>query len=422
MAMLRILFCVLCLFSSVLTSDYDLYTYNDLENEIQPVQEESAPMSECQDHTSWDKLFIMLENSQMKQNIMLQAIDEILKVELQSLRTEMLQFVASFAGTCASAMERATSQIMLQMDRTLTSNTSQIQCPEAAQPPRQANVLKEILLLSHNISRRLSRLENTGERVTEAAAQETALYPEDKPASIIPGSLLSSLLLELQQTRSELQISQSKAAQRSLPAGCETALLFPMRSPRIYASVHPAAGISLRSFTACAWVKVTEALEKTIVLSYGTKKNPYEIQLYLSQQNVVLMVGASENKLAAENMIFPEQWTLLCSTWSSEDGTASIWINGELRATSTEMAKDHIIPNTGILLVGQEKNGCCVGGGFNESLAFSGKVTGFNIWDKVLTEEEITQTGGSDSCNIRGNIVGWGITEMQPHGGAVYIY
>ncbi|XP_030072241.1 pentraxin-related protein PTX3 [Microcaecilia unicolor] len=422
MNMLKVLFCILCSFSSVLTSDYDIiYTSydNDFENEIHPAEEESAPTSNCpEERTTWDKIFIMLENSQMKQNIMLQSIDEILKVELQSLRTEMTQFVAKLAGTCSSNVMGATSQIVSKVNRMLT-NISQIQCPETSQQPGQANILKEIFLLNQNISKRLSKLENMGERVTEAVAQETAFQPQDKTTSTI----LSSLLKELQQTRAELHIFQRQATQHSLPAGCEMALLFPMRSARIFASIHPSAEMTLHSFTVCAWVKVTEALEKTMVFSYGTKQSPDEIQLYFSQQSVVLVVGGSENKLVAENVISPRQWTPLCSTWSSEDGTASIWVNGESQATSTEMAKYHVIPNKGILQIGQEKNGCCVGGGFDESIAFSGKITGFNVWDTVLTKEEIKmQTSGSNSCNNRGNIVGWGITEIQAHGGATYIY
>nr|XP_033815163.1 pentraxin-related protein PTX3 [Geotrypetes seraphini] len=426
MNMLIMLCCILWSFSSGLSSDYDiLYTSydNDLENEIHSSKEESAPTSDClEERTTWDKIFIMLENSQMKQNMMLQSIDEILTVELQSLRTEMMKCVTTFAGTCSSAVTGATSQMMSQVNRMLT-NISQIQCPEAAQQPGQASILKEIFLLNHNISKRLSKLENIGERATEAAAQETAFRPQDKSASVMPGSTLSSLLNELQQTRAELQTFQKQAAQRSLPAGCEMALLFPMRSARIFASIHPSAEMTLRFFTICAWVKVTEALKKTIVFSYGTKQSPTEIQLHFSQQSAVLVVGSSENKLVAENVISPGQWTPLCSTWSSEDGTASIWVNGESRATSTEMAKSHVISGKGILQIGQEKNGCCVGGGFDESIAFSGKITGFNVWDTVLTKEEIkTQTSGSNSCNNRGNIVGWGITEIQPHGGATYIY
>lgn len=203
--------------------------------------------------------------------------------------------------------------------------------------------------------------------------------------------------------------------------GCETAILFPMRSKKIFGSVHPATPVKLESFSACIWVKATDALNKTILFSYGTKRNPYEIQLYLSYQSVVLVVGGEENRLAADSVISLGKWTHLCSTWNSEKGRVSLWVNGELVATTVGLATGHIVPEGGILQIGQEKNGCCVGGGFDETLAFSGRLTGFNIWDRVLSNEEIRETEGAESCHIRGNVVGWGVTEIQPHGGAQYV-
>lgn len=194
-----------------------------------------------------------------------------------------------------------------------------------------------------------------------------------------------------------------------------------MRSKKIFGSVHPTAEMTLRSFTACIWIKVTEVLDKTIVFSYGTKKNPYEIQLYLSRESAVLAVGSDQNKLVVKNVIVPGKWVHLCGTWSSDNGTVSLWVNGELAGTAAGVADAHTVPDGGILQIGQEKNGCCVGGGFDEALAFSGKLTGFNLWDRVLSTEEIAAQSGEDACSIRGNIVGWGVTEVLPYGGAQYV-
>lgn len=45
------------------------------------------------DLTKWDKIFSMLENSQMRENMLLQYADDIIKVEIGSLRGEMLRLV-----------------------------------------------------------------------------------------------------------------------------------------------------------------------------------------------------------------------------------------------------------------------------------------------------------------------------------------
>ncbi|KAM6357549.1 pentraxin-related protein PTX3 [Alca torda] len=419
------LFCVFRASVSVLDEDddYDLM-YVNLDNEIEgPVLGTEETVScDCQrEHTEWDKLFIMLENSQMKENMMLQAMDEMLKVDLQTLKAELSQLTTNLAGTFAATVEKVTSHIVSQVEQALVKNSDQAEEAKRLQESEQGKVLEHVLLLSHNVSSRLGQLESAWLRRSEAEAQETAFQQDKFSPTRGDNLILNSLWKELQQTRAELKASQKWAAQHLLPAGCETAILFPMRSKKIFGSVHPTAGMTLHSFTACIWIKVTEALDKTVVFSYGTKFNPYEIQLYLSRESVVLVVGGDQHKLAAKSVVVPGKWIHLCSAWRSENGSASLWVKGELTATALDIANAHTIPDGGILQIGQEKNGCCIGGGFDEALAFSGKLTGFNMWDRVLSAKEIAAQSGEDACSVRGNIIGWGVTEVLPYGGAQYV-
>ncbi|NXP45880.1 PTX3 protein, partial [Heliornis fulica] len=345
--------------------DYDLM-YVNLDNEIEgPVlgAEESVSCDCQREHTEWDKLFIMLENSQMKENMMLQAMDELLKVDLQTLKAELSQLTTNLA----TVVKKVTSNIVSQVEQVLERNSDPGEEVKKLPESEQGKVLEHILLLSHNVSTRVGQLE-------------------------------SALLRR-----------------------CETAILFPMRSKKIFGSVHPTAGMTLQSFTACVWIKVTEALDKTIVFSYGTKFNPYEIQLYLSREAAVLVVGGDQHKLSVKNVIVPGKWLHLCGAWSSENGSASLWVQGELAGAASDIAGAHTIPDGGIWQIGQEKNGCCVGGGFDEALAFSGKLTGFNMWDRVLSAKEVAAQSGEDACGIRGNVIGWGVTEVLTYGGAQYI-
>ncbi|XP_015420845.1 PREDICTED: pentraxin-related protein PTX3 [Myotis davidii] len=318
MHLCAILFCVLWFAVRAENSDdYELMYVNldnEIDNGLHPT-EDPTPCDCRREPSEWDKLFIMLEDSQMRESMLLQATD--------------------------------VSVVVIKMPRLTYLN---------------ARIISECLYIFFSYS------------------------------SYFPATL-----------------------------GCETAILFPMRSKKIFGSVHPATPVKLESFTACIWVKATDVLNKTILFSYGTKRNPYEIQLYLNYQAIVLVVGGEENRLAADTVISLGKWTHLCSTWNSEKGRVSLWVNGGLVATTVGLAAGHIVPEGGILQIGQEKNGCCVGGGFDETLAFSGRLTGFNIWDRVLSNEEIRETGGADSCHIRGNVVGWGVTEIQPHGGAQYV-
>ncbi|XP_074225139.1 pentraxin-related protein PTX3 [Camelus bactrianus] len=376
-----ILFCVLwSAVSAENSDDYELMYVNldnEIDNGLHPT-EDPTPCDCNRDHSEWDKLFIMLENSQMREGMLLQATDDVFRGELQNLRAELGRLASSLGRPCAAA---------------------------APAEARLARALDELLQASRDAGRRLARLEEAG-------------MPRPQQEE---GRALSAVLEELRRTRADLRAVRDWAAGRWLPAGCETAILFPMRSKKIFASVHPATPMKLDAFSACIWVKATDVLNKTILFSYGTKRNPYEIQLYLTYQSIVLVVGGEENRLVADTVISLGTWTHLCSTWNSEKGRMSFWVNGELVATTVNMATGHVVPEGGILQIGQEKNGCCVGGGFDETLAFSGRLTGFNIWNHVLSNEEIRKTGGEESCHIRGNVVGWGVTEIQTHGGAQYV-
>ncbi|XP_078140343.1 pentraxin-related protein PTX3 [Centroberyx gerrardi] len=297
--------------------------YNEItEGEPQEPTPSPAPCK-SPDLTKWDKLFSMLENSQMRENMLLQYADEIIKVEMGSLRGEMLRFVAQYGGSC-----------------------------------------------------------------------------------------------------------------------CETALLFPMRSRRIYTSVIPDVPLSLSSFTVCLWAKPAAVSNKTVLFSYGTRRNPYEIQLLLGQTSALFTVGGEAHLVEARGVVNAggaAQWIHLCGAWSSKQGLASLWADGKKVASTPGVAEGHVLPDGGSLQLGQERNGCCPGspsagggtgsgvpgfeGGFDAKLAFPGKMTGVNMWDRVLSEEEISQLALRDGqgCEQRGNMVAWGVTEMVPHGGAQFI-
>lgn len=217
------------------------------------------------------------------------------------------------------------------------------------------------------------------------------------------------------------------------------ALLFPMRSRRIYTSVIPDVPLSLSSFTVCLWVKPVAVSNKTVLFSYGNRRNPYEIQLLLGQTSALFTIGGEAHLVEAKGVVDPRgtsEWIHLCGAWSSVQGLASLWADGKKVASTPGVAEGHILPDGGSLQLGQEKNGCCplspssgsavpgFDGGFDPKLAFAGKMTGVNMWDRVLSEEEISQLALQEGqgCEQRGNVVAWGVTEMVPHGGAQFIY
>ncbi|KAF7219180.1 pentraxin-related protein PTX3 [Nothobranchius furzeri] len=401
------------------------------------------------DLTKWEKIFTMLENSQMRENMLLQYTDEIIKVEMGSLRGEILRLVAQYGGSCGSAVEATGKRMALQLEAHLKETLEQHKI--GGQTSAAGNsvenfhhleaLLQQLLSAVRTQSSRLSKLESSclsgpagagirmmtkngfhlqGGEVTGHSQQEVTT----KEAA------LDGVLAALQRVKEELEEVQKSSRQRYLPAGCEMALLFPMRSRRIYTAVIPAVPLSLSSFTVCMWVKPTTVSNKTVLFSYGNRRNPYEIQLLLAQTSALFTVGGEAHLVEERDVVNPGQWTHLCGAWSSGQGLATLWADGKKVASSPGVAEGHVLPDGGSVQLGQERNGCCgsaVAGfeeGFDPKLAFAGKMTGVNMWDSVLTEEEISQLAlrQGQGCEQRGSMVAWGVTEMVPHGGAQFIH
>ncbi|XP_054649577.1 pentraxin-related protein PTX3 [Dunckerocampus dactyliophorus] len=421
--------------------------YNEITEEETPEPTPSAAPCNSPDLTKWDKIFSMLENSQMRENMLLQYADDIVKVEMGSLRGEILKFVAQYGGSCGVAVETAGRRMALQLEARLRESLLRLKFGDHTSGAVEGNsvgnsnnleaMLQQLLSTTRTQATRLAKMETScfsNPGTVKAAPQ----HPEVGGAGHREGTL-EGVLAVLQQTRTELQEVRRSLRLRHLPAGCEMALLFPMRSRRIYTSVIPDVPLSLSSFTVCLWVKPVGVSNKTVLLSYGNRRNPYEIQLLLSHSSALLTIGGETHLVEARGVVKPDgppEWLHLCGVWSSEQGLASLWAGGKKVASTPGVAEGHILPDGGSLQLGQERNGCChltpsssgngmagFEAGFDPKVAFAGTMTGVNMWDKVLPEEKISQLALQDGqgCEHRGNIVMWGVTEMVPHGGAQFV-
>ncbi|XP_031716463.1 pentraxin-related protein PTX3 [Anarrhichthys ocellatus] len=433
--------------------------YNEIIGGETPEPTQSQAPCTSRDLNKWDKLFSMLEDSQMRENMLLQYAGDIIKVEMASLRGEMLRFGAQYGGSCGVAMETAGRRMALQlegrlketMERVKTRDPTSAAAAAAAAGNSVSNrsevMLQELLSAARMQASRLTKLETSCLSSPGAGmglnTKPGSQLPEDGEAGLqeqevtSPEVALDRVLAAMQQTRVELEEVLRSSRQRLLPAGYEMALLFPMRSRRIYASVIPDGPLSISAFTVCMWVKPTTVSNRTVLFSYGNRRNPYEIQLLLGQTSALFTVGGEAHLVEARDVVKPggaSEWIHLCGAWSSKQGLASLWAGGKKVASTPGVAEGHVLPDGGSLQLGQERNGCCplspssgsrVTGfeeGFDPKVAFVGKMTGVNMWDRLLSEEEISQLAlrEGQGYDLRGNMVAWGVTEMVPHGGAQF--
>ncbi|KTG02563.1 hypothetical protein cypCar_00026555 [Cyprinus carpio] len=414
--------------------------FNEITEEDQMEGETPTPSPEpCKGpvFTKWDKLFTMLENSQMKENMLLQYTDDIIKVELQSLREEMLQFVAQYGGSCASAVESSVRRAGIQTETRLQNAIDRVREVSADQSTQHDAALQQLLAASVNQAARLERLENDCLKwrgrglASQAKSVQTRHLMQEVSETENGGRLektLAPISNELQTIREQLTLYTKSVFANSLPSGCDTGLLFPTRSSTAYVEVSPKTPFQTNAVTICLWVKPTQVLNKTILFSYSTTGNAYELQLVLNGQSVFFTVDGETHLVQASGAAQEGQWVHICAVWSSQQGLASLWVNGQQSASSPGVAEGHELRSKGSILLGQEYGRffrhLSIPDTFDAELAFTGKMTGVNMWDRVLDSKEISQQARLDGsgCGIRGNVVAWGVSDIKPKGGVKLIY
>uniref|UniRef100_A0A671KIT0 Pentraxin family member n=1 Tax=Sinocyclocheilus anshuiensis TaxID=1608454 RepID=A0A671KIT0_9TELE len=162
-----------------------------------------------------------------------------------------------------------------------------------------------------------------------------------------------------------------------------------------HVEVSPKTPFKTNAVTICLWVKPTQVLNKTILFSYSTTGNAYELQLVLNGQSVFFTVDGETHLVQASGAAREGQWVHICAVWSSQQGLASLWVNGQQAASSPGVAEGHELRSKGSILLGQEYGRLfrhlSIPDTFDAELAFTGKMTGVNMWDRVLDSKEISQ-------------------------------
>lgn len=420
--------CLPCFLTGIVFSyeygeDYSDSYYNEISNGDRVQSEGTQIPCPPQDLSRWDKLFIMLENSQMKQNMLHQQTEDMVKKEMDFIRKDLHKLNNNKA--CVQASENTCKCISEQMNRNLKQVMEQLREAADSHQAQNNETLQQLIQLSRHQASRLTKLE-LGAGLGQVAVKSFSVHPKEQEASSADGGKLERALMaataDLQRVHAQLALFQRATVHRYLPSGCEMALLFPMRSKHIFAEVTPSMSMSLQTFTLCLWAKVTQSLNKTVLFSYGTKINPQELQLLLAGHSLLLKVGGDTGLVEAPGVVTDGQWGHVCATWSSKQGLADLWVNGESVARVSGVAEGHELPSDGFILLGQESSRSGIYRDLDSTVAFTGKMTGVNMWDHVLEAERIKEYANQDgSCDSRGNVIGWGISEIIPHGGAQYI-
>ncbi|XP_073456464.1 adhesion G protein-coupled receptor D2 [Aquarana catesbeiana] len=171
---------------------------------------------------------------------------------------------------------------------------------------------------------------------------------------------------------------------------------------------------SLPEITVCAYIQWGNShKEFATVFSYAVFNfsNEFQLRGMSDEDGFVKFAIIVHGQHSGYSPMFPNdgKWHHLCITWQKLNGTMALYADGKWKAYSKLSALEDIIKD-GIFIIGQDQDS--YGGTFKEKESFSGNITEFNVWAKVLSAEQIEKV--SLGRNVENNIIfGWTTHQLE---------
>ncbi|NWJ07119.1 PTX4 protein, partial [Crypturellus undulatus] len=192
--------------------------------------------------------------------------------------------------------------------------------------------------------------------------------------------------------------SEARIHEKQLPAleqpgticGVGSVLLFPNSSVQNVAVVHVGLRVGLRALSLCTWVS-TPAPYLGTLLSYATEDNDNKLVVHGWDRGLPgsmhFVIGDPEFRELPVTRLLDGKWHHLCLTWSSEQGKFRFYVDRRVLAAGSGFQEGYEIPAGGSLVLGQEQDE--LGGDFDPSEAFVGRLAGLALWSRALTPGEV---------------------------------
>ncbi|XP_075038936.1 neuronal pentraxin receptor [Mixophyes fleayi] len=190
-------------------------------------------------------------------------------------------------------------------------------------------------------------------------------------------------------------------------------LSFPVRTNYMYGRMRKTLP-ELYAFTMCLWLKSKTTSGSGTPFSYSVHGQPNEIVLLEWGHNPMeLLINDKVTQLPVS--LKDGMWHHICVAWTTRDGMWTAFQDGKKKGSNENLSAWHPIKPNGVIIFGQEQD--AVGGRFDATQAFVGEVAQFNMWDRVLTLNEIE---GIANCTmpLSGNLIQWNDRQVDVFGGA----
>ena len=112
--------------------------------------------------------------------------------------------------------------------------------------------------------------------------------------------------------------------------------------------------------------------------------------------------------------LYDDTWQHLCLTWENTQGEGKLYKDGQItRQLTINTTKNYALKAGGALVLGQDQDS--VGGGFDRTQIFHGRLASVNMWGKVLSESDIAAQ--YTNCSVpHGSVLNWSILKNLARG------
>ncbi|KAF2979409.1 hypothetical protein EK904_006478 [Melospiza melodia maxima] len=162
---------------------------------------------------------------------------------------------------------------------------------------------------------------------------------------------------------------------------------------------------SLGDITCTFWMKSTDTTNYGTPISYAVENGSDNAFLLTDYNGWVLYVNGKE-KITDCPSVNDGNWHHIAVTWTCRDGAWKVYIDGKLSDGGSGLSVGSKIPGGGALVLGQEQDQ--KGEGFNPAESFVGSISQLNIWDYVLSPQQVESLATSCPEELqKGNVLAW---------------
>uniref|UniRef100_A0A8C4ZWE3 Sushi, von Willebrand factor type A, EGF and pentraxin domain-containing protein 1 n=1 Tax=Gadus morhua TaxID=8049 RepID=A0A8C4ZWE3_GADMO len=164
---------------------------------------------------------------------------------------------------------------------------------------------------------------------------------------------------------------------------------------------------TLTEITCTFWMRSSDTINYGTPVSYAVEGSDNAF-LLIDYNGWVLYVNGKE-RITDCPAVNTGQWYHVGVSWRSWDGDWRVYINGKPSDGGKGLSVGSSIPGGGALVLGQDQDSR--GEGFNPVESFVGSLSQLNIWDRVLSPQQVGSVLAS-SCPAshvthRGNVLAW---------------